>query len=576
MSSNIQQIESLVNQGRYFEARAKAEDAIKVSNELRLKQLYALSLSKAGIPEAALEFMEPVYREFPDDPESAGILGSINKELFKKNQSTPFAIRSRDTYFKNFTATKSYYTGINAASMSAMAGQASRGREIATEVIAQLEGKAHDFWELATLGEANLLTKNRAKSTEYYVQARKRAGNDWGKITSVYNQLWLLNHFLPVSGEVMKMFKPPLVTAFVGHMIDHPSRSTPRFPAVIEQKVKDAITNSIRTLNAHIGYCSVACGGDILFAEAMAEEGGEVNIFIPFDIPDFIQTSLAFAGDHWVTRFQALIDRFPVNFVTHEAYGGFDDLFAFQSKMIFGSAVMRSSAQHGEPSLLTVLSDVDLKRKEGGTRDTIRLWPFPQNHVNINPDIYTSSLTIEPSSTALATTVKYDQTTDRPVLFLAYCDLSGISLLEREKVFKAIHLKVDDETVPVKAFVLDGDSFLVAYETEISVMEFVSDILNSIKALKQVGGIRIALHAGPVHIHTNPASEEISVSGEAVEIVKQMGKLTPTGSTCATSHFSSLLALETNKYSLDYSGVLLKDTHGEGITVYQVGIKNIY
>jgi class 3 adenylate cyclase len=497
--------------------------------------------------------------------------------LFKKNQSTPFAIRSRDTYLNNFAATKSYYTGINAASMSAMAGQASRGREIATEVINLLEGHANDFWELATLGEAYLLTKNRAKSTEYYVQARKHAGSDWGKITSVHNQLWLLNHFLPVSGEVLKMYKPPVVTAFVGHMIDHPYRTTPRFPAVIEQQIKDAITNSIRTTNAHIGYCSVACGGDILFAEAMAELGGEVNIFIPFDTKDFIKTSLAFAGEHWVQRFQSLVEKFPIHFVTHEGYSGFDDLFAFQSKMIFGSAVMRATSNHEEPTLLTVLSEVDLKRKEGGTRDTIRLWPFQRNHVNINPDIYTASLNIEtPVVTPVPSPPSAVTEINRPVLYLAYCDLTGISLLEREKVLKAIHVKIEDVAIPVKAFSLEGDSFLVAYETEMAVMEFVSDIFNSIKALKQAGGIRMALHAGPVYITTESNIEDISIAGETVEIVRQIGKLTPTGSICATSHFSSLLALETKKYSLDYSGVLAKDSRGEGVTVYRVGIKNIY
>src|SRR5258708_3536593 len=103
-----QQIEKLIEQGRYFEARSKSENALLQSQDLRLKQLYALALSKSGVPEAALEFMEPVYSQFPDDPESAGIMGSICKELFKKNQANSFAIRSRDTYLKNFTATKNY------------------------------------------------------------------------------------------------------------------------------------------------------------------------------------------------------------------------------------------------------------------------------------------------------------------------------------------------------------------------------------------------------------------------------------------------------------------------------------
>src|SRR5688572_25212254 len=245
----IAHIETLINQGKYLEARSKAEEALKQSAELRIKQLYALSTSKSGMPEAALEFMEPVYKQFPTDSESAGILGSIYKELFKKNQSTAFAIKSRDTYFQNFSTTQNYYTGINAASMSAMAGQASRGREIANQVTAMLESNsANDFWRLATLGEACLLLKNRTKAIEYFIQAREHAGNDWGKITSVHNQLWLLNHFVPVSNEILKIFSPPKVVAFIGHMIDHPNRATPRFPTSIEQQVKDSIVNSIRTL----------------------------------------------------------------------------------------------------------------------------------------------------------------------------------------------------------------------------------------------------------------------------------------------------------------------------------------
>lgn len=83
-------IESLINQGRYFEARTKAEEALKHSSELRYKQLLALAISKLGTPEAALDLMEPIYRQFPDDPESAGILGSIFLGVVKKNQSTAF------------------------------------------------------------------------------------------------------------------------------------------------------------------------------------------------------------------------------------------------------------------------------------------------------------------------------------------------------------------------------------------------------------------------------------------------------------------------------------------------------
>ena len=170
-----------------------------------------------------------------------GILGSVYKELFKKYQSSKYAILARDTYVRNFEVTKNYYTGINAASMSTLAGQARRGKEIAQEVLTVLKDPEHDFWEAVTQAEAYLLMKERAKSEEAYLRASKLAATDWGKINSVYNQLWLLKHYLPVPGEVLKAFSPPVVVAFVGHMIDHPDRLQPRFPPSIEGEVKQAI-----------------------------------------------------------------------------------------------------------------------------------------------------------------------------------------------------------------------------------------------------------------------------------------------------------------------------------------------
>jgi len=573
LSDTVAHIEGLINQGRYFEARIKIEDALKHTQDLRFKQLHALSVSKSGTPEAALEIMEPVYRQFPDDPESAGILGSIYKELFKKNQSTAFAIKSRDTYFQNFSVTKNYYTGINAASMSAMAGQAGRSREIATEVIAMLEGnRTDDFWKLATLGEACMLTKNRSRSIEYFIEARKLAGNDWGKITSVHNQLWLLNHFIPVPNEILKIFSPPTVVAFIGHMIDHPNRATPRFPASIEQRIKDSITNSIQTLNARIGYSSLACGGDILFAEAMAAVGGEVNIFIPFSESDFIEQSIRFAGEHWVKRYTDLIEKFPVTFITRESYAGFDDLFAYQNRVISGLAALRSAAHHAEPTLLTVLSEVDLKRKKGGTRDTIHLWPFQQRHVNINPDIFITAQREGSVHTTVQSMPEVVEQIDRPVLYLAYVDTGKLSSMDRERLLKETAAKIVAEVITIKSYEL-GEHFLLAgFDTEPEVMDFVRFIEELLKPAKRDSYLRISLHAGPVYLNSESISLNKNLSGENVEFVQEMNTLATSGSIFASDHFAALLALEQKKYSIDYAGILT-DQHGKDKTIYRVSFR---
>lgn len=573
MPETVSHIESLINQGRYFEARTKTEEALKHTQETRYKQLHALSISKLGTPEAALEIMEPVYKQFPDDPESAGILGSIYKELFKKNQSTAFAIKSRDTYFQNFSVTKNYYTGINAASMSAMAGQASRGREIATEVIAMLENNStDDFWKLATLGEACMLIKNRSRAVEYFVQARKHVGNDWGKITSVHNQLWLLNHFIPVSNEILKIFSPPAVVAFIGHMIDHPNRATPRFPISIEQQVKESITNSIRTLNARIGYSSLACGGDILFAEAMAAEGGEVNIFLPFAESDFIDQSIRFAGDDWVKRYYNLVEKFPVTYITKESYAGFDDLFAYQNRIISGLAALRSASHHSEPTLLTVLSEVDFKRKKGGTRDTIHLWPFPQRHVNINPDIFVKDQPPAPLQVHAQLKSEKAEQIDRPVLYIANVSIESLPALEREKLLKETASKIVDEVIVVKSYVVEEDFILAGFDTESEVMEFVRFIEDLLRSVKRNSSARISLHAGPVYINTESVSLDKKLSGENAELVKEMNTLTTSGSIFVSDHFAALLALELKKYTLEYAGILATQ-RGDSRTIYRVSFK---
>jgi tetratricopeptide (TPR) repeat protein len=561
LAESVNTIEDLINHGRFLEARSKAQ-VLAFADDIRAKQLYALSLSKSGAPEAAREYLEPVYKGNPEDVETAGILGSIYKELFKKNQQTAFALLSRDTYLKNFTSTKNYYTGINAASMSAMVMQNVKGKELAREVIALLKPDTTDFWELATLGEAYLLLKDKERSIEYYLKARNTAGTDWGKVTSVHNQLWLLNHYLPVSKDVFRIFAPPEVVAFAGHMIDTANRATPRFPAIIEQKVKDSIKGAIRTLHASIGYCSLACGADILFAEAMAEEGCEVVILLPFNKSDFVTTSIRFAGEEWVRRYEALINRFPVTLVTNDSYGGNDDLFSLLGKAVFGSAVLRSQMYHQEPFLLTVLSEFDLKNKEGGTRDIVKGWPFPQRHTNINPNVMFAAADVIPNETEIGK-AEFIKITDRPVLYMASIGLEGVLVMERERIEKLINSIAENQQFSFKLMEITETSIILALDTEIALMDVIRSIWTSTAPFKPEKPIRIGLHVAPVNI-------KLTEDDNNIVSLKAISQFAPVGSLCASFAFASVLALYTKKFQLDYIGVIELPNQREDSSLYRV------
>jgi hypothetical protein len=558
--NTIQQIENFISQGRYLEAQHGAETLRNQGPDLRLDQLYALALSKSGAHDDAQRCIEPVYKSNPDDPETAGIMGSIYKAMFKKNQQTSFALQSRDTYLKNFSATQNHYTGINAASMSAMIMQASKSKEIARLIITLISPDSTGFWELATLGEAHLLTKESEKSVEYYIKARKVAGNDWGKINSVYDQLWLLNHYIPVQKEVMRIFSPPGVVAFVGHMIDHPSRPTPRFPRSIEKQVKDAMISNLTAINAHIGFCSLACGSDILFAESMTSLNRELNIFLPFKVEDFIETSLRFAGEEWVQRFRTLIETYPVKIITDDSYAGHDPLFNFQSKIILGSAMLRSRAQQNTTTLLTVLSETDLKKKIGGTSYSLNLWPFREKHVNINPDIFVSGHVAV--TAASNPNIVVEALPDRKIWHHLSIDVTGMMALYAEKIHKEL-TRLNSSTLPFRSTEVSKELSVHSFESEFGAFDLMIHLQTLMKSFPTGQQASVHLHSGLSTEHEN------IITGDAIDTVVELSRLKVPGIR-VSEYVAAMLALQPNKYNLEFAGIVVLKSQAK-VAIYRVG-----
>ena len=99
---------------------------------------------------------------------------------------------------------------------------------------------------------------------------------------------------------------------FSGHMVDAPGRTSPRFPATIVPQVSRALTEEVDDLRAGAGdtaLCSGACGGDLLFGEAVLAKGVALRMYLPFEEPEFLEKSVRFAGEHWVERYRAVSAR---------------------------------------------------------------------------------------------------------------------------------------------------------------------------------------------------------------------------------------------------------------------------
>jgi hypothetical protein len=361
------------------------------------------------------------------------------------------------------------------------------------------------------------------------------------------------------------------VVSFIGHMIDHPSRKVPRFPAIIENQVRNAIVASINTLNAKIGFCSLACGSDLLFAESMAAAGGELNIWLPFAKEDFVEASVRFAGGDWVERFDRIVSRFPVNYITHEPYLGKDDLFSFQNRVIFGSAIIRGTMSHTEPTLVTVLSETDLKRQEGGTRDTLSLWPFPSRHININPDNYYSPSSIVISPEQGNVTKPVYPPLDRPVLYGIVADLPSLTPEEQEKAWSNIIEQLDLPILSPVTFEIDK-TLLVTFRSMLGTMDLAKVVLREIKAHFLSDKLRLSLYAGPAELVTEPDGKQKRIAPEWRRKMEDLHALVPTGAVYAFARFSSALSLDIDHYSVDYAGVVTPSWFPEPIEIFRINV----
>ena len=288
--------------------------------------------------------------------------------------------------------------------MYRVAGDRHVSDELAEEVvrrtrrIAESAAAAGDCWPAATLGEALLLLGRHEDAVRWYFTAADvaKAGKQIGSYFSMLNNVRILKAVGATASTGFLDEHLGRVVVFTGHMIDSPERLAAGHPArfpndpELVAEVAAALRSTLDRLNAQVGFCSLACGGDILFAEAMLQRGAELNVVLPFaaDEENFLRTSVDFGqkADHWrqwgdrfrkpIGTLEGTLERTPnprVKYSTREPFLGSTELFAFSNKVLQGLAVLRSRERASEP-IAVALIDRSLPGLPGGAGDFLSAW----------------------------------------------------------------------------------------------------------------------------------------------------------------------------------------------------------
>jgi hypothetical protein len=103
---------------------------------------------------------------------------------------------------------------------------------------------------------------------------------------------------------------PRRVFLFSGHLLDRPGRVAPRFPhacvPLVAQTISDAF-DACAPQAGDLAYASLACGGDLLIAEAALARGLALDARLPHSEDEFLPASVSFAGAEWLTRYQRVV-----------------------------------------------------------------------------------------------------------------------------------------------------------------------------------------------------------------------------------------------------------------------------
>lgn len=179
---------------------------------LRPRQLQGLAFARKGDWRKAQAILGELYAAAEIDPETLGIYARTWMDRYNATKDRRYLLKSRDLYRQAFeTASKDFYTGINAATKSLLLNEQQTAQQLAQRVEQLVGSKAvpGKYWETATVAEVQLLQGHFAEAGQLYQAAVVAAPEEIGSHQTTYNQaLLILDHLNAAESERTSVLQP--------------------------------------------------------------------------------------------------------------------------------------------------------------------------------------------------------------------------------------------------------------------------------------------------------------------------------------------------------------------------------
>jgi hypothetical protein len=461
-----------------------------------------------------------------------------------------------------FARTGGYYPAINAATLSLIAGNATRARELA-ETVLVAASREDSYWAAATEAEALLLLGRDAAAHEALERAAARHELDYGALASTRRQLRVICQMLGLGLDVLSPLTGPGVVYFCGHRI-----GTDAFPQDAEQLVQAGIARVLERNSPGYAYGALAGGADILWAEALVARGTELHVVLPFDEREFVERSVAECGPTWAERFTRCRDEATtVRYATDDAFLGDDILFRYGGELAMGLALLRARYLDAEVRQLAMWNG-EPAREAAGTAIDVATWRSGGRAVTIvtpSGEI-TDGQTIANREDA---TSPHRAETGRVVRAMLFGDFRWFSTLTDEqavtfvrRVLGAIAEVIQRHRDEVLHRNTWGDGVTAVLPDAVAAATFALELQDAVASVDLASeglpahlALRLGAHVGPVSPVYDPVLEDHRFTGSHVSRTARIEPVTPAGAVYVTEAFAAALVLAGNReLTCDYVG----------------------
>ena len=589
----LKQITTFQQGGELFAAIDCAESYLKQSENppLKLRHLTVLLMARAGALNEAIRRYRDLDLHIETDMESRTLGARLLKDvaLSCAPSAQPRELsKACKAYRDIYEDTGDSYPGINAATLAVLTNDQETAEKIAQAILDEgsaAPGRQSDYWHLATMAEAQIITRSFNEAAATIRDAAKVENISLSDRASTLNQLRKLLEVLGQSEALLDPLKPKPAMHFTGHMIAAPGKDG-RILADHEETLRHRIEEAVNHIDPGAAFGALASGSDILIAECLIEKGVDLHVILPFAEDDFMSASVLPAGANWLERFQTCREKCAsLTFLTNQPYLGDDILFGLGAQLAMGRTLLHARHIAGDAIQLAVW-DGEAATGPAGTAADRQTWKARGNSQEI-VDVSDLGRRSKAAHTSTATTMSPSH--NRVDAAMLFGDFKGFSKLGDTELPAYVEhglgtvAHVLDTGTPGASFVNTwGDGLFAVWnnpaaaaERALDLQEALIDLRAEFTGLPDNLSIRISLHYGVAHCIQDPVLKRPNYFGEAVARAARIEPVTPVGAIFATEPFAAMLVLDKDcKAAAEYVGIVEVAKGYGAFPLYRIHRKN--